>query len=301
MPVDLPLYAQVPGEVVGSPPYLARDALVHGLLLKGSRSAQQRLCDTLLNETADGRLVFHAVTDWVLFNAVYVERMGSLDPIEKTRGTVPEIDLGFWTLVRGGIVGEESNWRLYWLPSFLFVDSGAAMAAGREIFGYFKSTSRIERRSDDPNDVAASVTCLHFRVFAPDARPVEDVLVEVSGATGQPGSGADADLSVDLSRMLGLEPNDAPPLPAFGMQQITLRQFRDPGGPSRASLRELLVLTLQPTKVRRVGILPSGATVRLSKSASYPIGEALGLTSENKAAFGFVVEQDFVVNWASRI
>ena len=80
--------------------------------------------------------------------------MTSSDPIDKSKGHVKEADIGLWIWVQGGEADKPETWGDYLLPVYLFVDSGAALSAGREVFGYPKLLGSFERENDNPDNDA---------------------------------------------------------------------------------------------------------------------------------------------------
>lgn len=295
---QLPKYLDLPGDVVGALPYDARDGIMQALLLKGDRAAQQHHLDTMLNRASDGALVFHAVTDYVLLSAVYVATLGSLDPVQRSWGSTSEVDVGFWTLAHGGAIGREAEWSFYWVPSFLFVAPAAAMAAGREVFGYPKTSATITG-GQAVEDATASVDVLHFADRRPDARAKVETLVQVARSSG----GEAADISAFIG-LLGLTGhwNDrlGLPLPHVSMPQLMLRQVRDPVDLGRASFREALVVAAA-SRNASFGPLPDRWTVTLKPSASHPIAATLGIATISLSIFGFWVRHDFSVGAATRL
>jgi hypothetical protein len=279
---------------------------MQAMFLGGSRIGQQSFCDAVLNRAAGGAQVFHAVTDQVLLTAIYADTMSSTDPIDASKGVMREWDVGFWTAVHGGRVGAEDDWKTYWLPSFLFVDPPAAMAAGREVYGYPKTTAAFEGRGQDNADPAATLIVQHFPVFGPNQRPVTEPLVRI--AAGEPGAAApDVVSSVArawnlLGELEGPMPQQdgfhLPPLPSLSMPQILLRQARDPVTLGRASIQSILYVAARLLKVTGLGLLRSPVTVDLTASASHPIMETLGLRPTQVAELGFWITQDFEVGAA---
>jgi hypothetical protein len=303
----LPPFIRTPGDIVGSPPYRATGCLMQAMFLSGSRTAQQSFCDAVLNRPSGGSLVFHAVTDQVLVTAIYADTMSSTDPIDASKGVMQEWDVGFWTAVHGGPVGAEDDWKTYWLPSYLFVDSPAAMAAGREVYGYPKTTAAFEARGQDHSDPTVTLVVQHFPVFGPNQRPVTGPLVKIGA--GAPGVAApDLASSVatawslldKLEDPMPLEQDGfhLPPLPSLSMPQILFRQARDPVTIGRASVQSVLYVAAKLLKVTGVGLLHSPTTVELMPSASHPIMETLGLRSTQVAELGFWITQDFEVGAA---
>jgi len=176
----MPTFTPLPGDIVGAPPYRGVGCLTQVLFLKGDLAAQQRFCDLALNGPAGGGLTFRAVTDMVLVTGIYADSMGSMNDADRDKGMMQEWDVGFWTAVRGGRPGDEDNWQSYWLPSFLFVDSAAAMAAGREVFGYPKTAATFQDRGQDHDDPSATLVVQHFPRYGPGERPVVEPLVRVT-------------------------------------------------------------------------------------------------------------------------
>jgi hypothetical protein len=306
----MPAFIPLPGDVVGAPPYRASGCLAQGLFLKGDIDAQQRLVDQALNGPAAGALTFRAVTEKVLVTAIYTDALGSTNAADADKGVMQEWDVGFWTAVRGGRPGAEDEWRPYWLPSYLFVDSAPAMASGREIFGYPKTTATFAGRGADHDDPSVTLIVQHFPRFGPDQRPVTEPLVRVSrGDAAAPAPGFLESLADAWTIFESIAPIHfgfpTPPWPGLGMPQIMLRQARDPVGVSNnaacpASLQEILVATPTPTMIRGVGPLHAPVTVDITPSASHPIMETLGLAPSQVGELGFWVEQDFDVGPAVR-
>jgi hypothetical protein len=299
-PQTPPLLAPTPGDIVGAPPYRATGCLMQGLFLKGDRDAQQRFCDTVLNGPAAGALTFRAVTDQVLVTALYVDTMSSLDPVDSRKGVTQEWDVAFWSAVHGGASGAPDAWRTYWLPSFMFVDSTWAMAAGREIYGYPKTTAAFQDRRADNADPTVTLVAAHFPVFAPDQRPVTEALVRID--TGGPGVHA-PDLASEVGDAWRLfealaplqDGVHLPPWPHVSMPQILLRQARDPAAFGRASLQSILCVSPTALRVTGGGLLHSPTRVTITPSASHPIMQTLGLAVSQVGELGFWLTQDFEV------
>lgn len=307
----MPTFTPLPGDIVGAPPYRGVGCLTQVLFLKGDLAAQQRFCDLALNGPAGGGLTFRAVTDMVLVTGIYADSMGSMNDADRDKGMMQEWDVGFWTAVRGGRPGDEDNWQSYWLPSFLFVDSAAAMAAGREVFGYPKTAATFQDRGQDHDDPSATLVVQHFPRYGPGERPVVEPLVRVT--LDDPGAHAPSPLqSIEAAWDIvkGVAPIHfgfrMPPLPGLGMPQVMLRQARDAVAISEdpvspASLQEILLVTPTPVAIRGVGPLRSPAVVEITPSASHPIMQTLGLGASQVAELGFWVEQDFEVGAAVRL
>jgi len=300
---DLPLFIERPGDVVGAPPYIGKSSIMQSFLAKGDRAAMQSLCTRLLSTPTGGRLIFHVLTKYVLFASIFSESMGSKDPVFASRGVVREWDIGAYILVAGGPVGDESKWRPYWMPAFLFVDTAAAAAAGREVFGYPKSAANLARDDeDDPFNPGFYVDVLHFPRYAPTQRPKVERLLTLSPA--QPVQ-ANPTSRTDVSRILAEHVNingvDNLELPFSGMPQIMLRQFRDPVRSGRASEQAVIIVEPRPLVIRGSGLNKASAILDIMPSASHPILTALGLKQKQTIDFSVWLDFDFEVGWGRRI
>jgi hypothetical protein len=300
----------MPGDIVGSPPYRATGCLMQGLFLRGDRGAQQKFCDTVLNRTCRGAQIYHALTDHVLMTAIYADTMGSIDAVDSSKGVMQEWDVGFWTAVRGGKVGDEANWTIYWLPSYLFVDSPSAMSSGREVYGYPKTTATFADRSDDHAAPTVTLSVQHFPVFGQGRRPVTEPLVRI--APGGPRARAPDLLSTIRTAwdLIGGLAGDVPakfdgfhlpPWPSLSMPQILLQQARDPVWMGRAAVQSIVCVAPKTLRVTGGGLLHLPAAVSITTSASHPIMETLGLKPSQEAELGFWITQDFEVGAARRL
>ena len=300
-------FVRLPNELTGAPPADALRATLQIMLLKGKKSAQQRYCDAALNSFADSAYRFSVVSDRVLITSIFVQEMRSLDPIEAGHGSVVESDIALWSLVKCMRIDGTIPDKLMWLPSFMFVDSGPAMATGREIFGYPKCVSEIKRAEPSPGKAGVEIKTVHFDEFAPTAtaqnRPIMAV-IKGPGLLSDPTDSTMAKVSKDFVKEYEPELKQgftATPFPQIGMPQVTLRQFRDPTRAGAASLSEILVVTPQATKLRGVGFLEANLEVTLQKSASHDVMGLMGLGPVNKVDFGGWVTFDFRTSWAKRL
>ncbi|MBO9697124.1 MAG: hypothetical protein J7499_13080 [Sphingopyxis sp.] len=298
-------YVRLPNDLLGTPPMEAGKAVMHAFLVKGDRASQQRYCDAALNGFRDARYSFSVLGDNVLVTSIYASEMRSLDPLERRNGSVGEIDIAFWSIVRCTDALKEQQDRYMWLPSFMFVDSGPAMASGREIYGYPKCVSDIVRPADDPRRAEVSVATLHFERFGPDQRAsVQPICAirEASGAKAPGTSSGDEQVIAGFGTLLGLEGADgALPFPQLGIPQVMLRQYRDATRAGMAQLKEVILVTPSAGTIGDGGALPAGLEICVHRSASHNIRDTLGLSEVNAVTLGAWLEFDFRVGWATRL
>ncbi|MDB5857271.1 MAG: hypothetical protein JWQ76_960 [Ramlibacter sp.] len=296
----LPKLVEIPGDIVGTPPYHGQGCVMQSLFLAGQVAAQQAFIDRLLVEPAGGALSFTVPTGAVMLAAVYAETMGSLDPHDAQKGVIREWDIGFWTGVWGGLTAQPASWTFYWVPSFLFVDTGSAMAAGREIFGYPKTVAGWSRGPVVPEDAAVSLDVLHYPVFGPTERPIGQTLVFVERAANVTAV-ATGKLDVEFWHSSGIPPQllaGMDPVPqdlSLTIPQLLLRQVRDAAQPDRASLQAATVVEIKTSNFAGAGRIPGRWSVTVAPSASHPICATLGLAPTTTTDLACWVRQDFTV------
>jgi hypothetical protein len=125
------------GDLIAPQPYLSTGATMSWFVLEAQQAALQKLCDSLLNI---GRVNYRPLLPVVAFVASDLKRTFSLNKSEDT-GWTKEKDYSFWVPLVAGEVGKDGfePRRIVWFQPYLWVDSGAALTAGREIFGMEKS------------------------------------------------------------------------------------------------------------------------------------------------------------------
>ncbi|MBO1908879.1 hypothetical protein KHP60_23220 [Microvirga sp. 3-52] len=301
-------YAEVPGNIISRLPIIALNGVLRAFLLPSSMSTLQAACDKVLNNPSGGALTFMPALPLVLFTDLFVPRMTSGDPVDSQKGFVKEQDLGFWILTIGGLTDAPLDWRLRWLPVYLWVDSGAAMAGGREVFGYPKHLGHFVRSGAGNSDV--SVSSLHFQSFGPTIEGVEEVLVQfTSGHVLQNVVGNKVDLDPIIASLFAsfLGTGLPPPLngltsligditlPYLGMPMVFLKQFRDAHALHKSCFTAVAKTVVSATALHQAGLLSGTGQIVLTPSASHPIAGDLGLSAVSSVGDGVFVKLDFSV------
>jgi uncharacterized protein with NAD-binding domain and iron-sulfur cluster len=146
------------GDLIAPQPYLSTGTTMRWFVLEAEQAALQRLCDQQLNI---GRVTYRPLMPVVAFVAAEMKQTFSLDQSENT-GWIREMDYGFWVPLVAGEVGKHGfePQRIVWFQPYLWVDSGAALTAGREIFGMEKSLGELKCDDGSPPsfDVRTLVT-----------------------------------------------------------------------------------------------------------------------------------------------
>lgn len=317
----MPFYIEQPGNLVPRLPFVATDALMHCALVSGDMDALQKICDQMLNGPTHGKMTFKVVTSQVLLTSIYVPHMTSGDIVDGQKGYMPEIDIGFWILTFGGPSDDILNWGLRWLPVYLFVDSGAAMAGGREIFGYPKSLGRFTRTSEASDDPGVTVDAMLFRHFSVNSKAEWGPLFQIAPVPEQENETLLGDLGNLLEDLVsgfqktiiaeplfkGLEELQSHHImpPFIKLPMVFLKQFRDVTEPNKACFQTITEVAVVSDAIHDGGFFSKSHTLEIFDANSHPISRDLGIKSGQELSAAFWLRQDFSVGfgstlWASR-
>jgi hypothetical protein len=204
---------------------------------------------------------------------------------------MPEVDLAFWSPLWLDQPGAPR--RLVFFLPYIFVDSSASVAAGREIYGFPKALGRFAIHRDERGLASLTLDADALRTFSPESTLSSLRLVTVERLEGEaPGA---ARLVEGLLSSLGDGLALAPRLHAR-VPMIFLKQIRDAERPERAAHQSLVLAEARITEVRRSGFASARYRARWGEAASHPIARDLGLgAGEQEAAAAFSVDFDFVL------
>lgn len=129
---QLPRYVGRGGEQVFRHPYEATEGRFFGFVLPARQERLDQVLNRYLAEPSGGTVRFRSAVPYVLLNFVEL-RLHSSDPRDRSIGAVIEQEAAFWILADPG-----DGAHLAWFTPYMFVDSGPAIASGREVFGFPK-------------------------------------------------------------------------------------------------------------------------------------------------------------------
>ncbi|WP_437597125.1 NAD(P)-binding protein [Sorangium sp. So ce590] len=303
--IELPRYVDRPGEMALRSPYVLEDVWMTALVLRAEQRALRALLDRYLNVPARGHVRYVPAAPFVVLAAAFAGRAFSGDPEHRRVGTMPETDIAFWVPAwalgrgRGGLIPE----RLVWFLPHVFVSTGAAAAAGREIYGFAKSVVDVDVRRTgyalDRLSVVGEVIARH----APDARGGPGRILEVTRRDAgpiPPRARAVDRLFFDASGPLGgLSPWLTPISRRLAANEVTLaflKQFRDVEHADRACYQAIVEAKARVTALRGFGPLPGTLRVDWDDHDSHPFSAELGLAPGGQEALAAAwVDFDFVM------
>jgi hypothetical protein len=305
-----PLFVVRGGEQCFAPPTVQADTDFYGFVFPASRTALQALCDRHLNNPASGKVRYVPVVSRIIAGFANIHRGYSLTPPDSQFGWMPEIDVALWILVArikhlGPLPIIE---RIGWYMPYLFVNTPAAVAMGREIWGFHKSLGTTQMPELDTDDALFAVDALAFpepdpevqivtrRIF--DVKRIDEKQLGGAAKSWTDSSGAfrdlmksfvagESELLLDLAKLLGLE----------DMPLVFLKQFRDVTHGTRACYQSIVEATANIIRFGGGGLLPGRYQLTIQPLASHPIVSDLGLAGPQlQASLAFHVNYDFVMN-----
>ena len=285
---DKPPYVTRWNEQAFAPPYLQQGCSLYGFFLRCDRSALQVFCNRFLIDPSQGCVQATAL-DHVLLYFCRFARSSSLHTTDRQRGWYGENECGLWIPLQQH--RQNHPVRFAFLPLSLFVDSGPAAIAGREVLGFPKELGHITLPTDhEPPSLFALDALMQIRHGAESpARWGRLIEVRQSAASAWP-KGPLA-LPRPLLRLL---------LPALRQRRsspplLLLKQIRDAADPARACHQSIVSCVNEVQTVRSLHCLPGSYDVVLNACASHPLAE-LGIAPQAlRAVRGFSIDMDFTL------
>jgi hypothetical protein len=292
------------------PPFNADHAEFYSFGFRADMQACQRFLDKTYNVIA-GQQRFRMLLDVVFLAYVKNPAIIATTPPFSNQGGMPEIDIGFWLLVGSFDDGAILPSKVAWVPAYLFVDSGLAVAVGREIMGYPKYFSNIVAPAGSPSTGPFVASAMLIEEFDPNAIAKQQQFLALNGkhvvATPLDSSTSAAEVFAQI--IAGASPEHLKPfaegrygadfLPAPGIPVTVwyLKQFRTADGSDNAVYQGLIKGPLTLRTLREMKILKGEWTLEVGAFDSLPFIEDLGLGTPDK--HGKVTLTTKVGFWAS--
>lgn len=285
-------YLLRPGDMLGLPPYRQVDVDMYSFFFQADLAALRRLCDRYLNI---GPVTYRPLMDKIMLVAAETARTYSA-PF----GWVPEKDYAFWVPVVAGFetaTGFVSR-RVLWFQPFLWVDSSAAVRAGREVYGFNKSLAEIigsptaETTGTDATFNGFRLRTRVARKLGSDSQATIEELISLEGANTQ-GRDHVAQNAASLGFLQQyvasqLAAEDCPAtlraltflvddLRHGRARMVFLKEFPAPRVVHEASYQAIVEATAQVTGGVTADILSESFKLSIAPFESHPIVQTLGL------------------------
>lgn len=299
------------------PPFNANGADFYSFGFSADVAALQSYLDKTYNVIA-GRQRFRVLLDMVFLAYVKNAAIVATTPPFSDQGGMPEIDIGFWLLVGSFEVDALLPTEVAWVPAYLFVDSGLAVAVGREIMGYPKYFSNIVAPATSPSAGPFIASAMLIKTFAPDAIASQQEFLSLSGsnltATPLQNTSASTKFPAEVFARLaaGASPELLKPIaegryksdflfsPGIPVPVWYLKQFRSADGSDASIYQTLLEGPLTLATLRDMRFLQGDWTLELGVFDSLPVVTELGLGTPKgdkvtlTTKYGFWASCDYV-------
>lgn len=276
------IYVRRGGLDVPPPPWQCDDIEAFVFYLECSRVALQDLCNRSLNVPSGHAVRYKPVLDWAALSFQRFRGMRSTSPADGLGCQLTYSEASIWVMVQD-TMREDSQ--LEFLIPYMFVDDWVAVAAGRETYGFPKEFAEISFPDRRTGRFEVRGAALETAQTAVTKRTILDC--SLAGGNNVSADDVAPDLwpaviegnaeSIGLSDMADL-------LRLFLSQRLNfvfLRQFRRPEGGTYADGQQIIASAVDPFEVRALTGIYLGASLQVSKLASHPIIQDLGLRSDH--------------------
>jgi hypothetical protein len=305
----MPGYIERPAPIAAQPPGLIGDAWVYAFGLRANLDAIAATCNAYLNPAAGGGLVYEPAMPMAVVTFLNAARMTSA---AAPYGWMAENECAVWVplLATDTSGGHRVAKRLVWWMPYVFVDTDAAMATGREVWGYPKQIGWFSVPSG-PNPTWELKTRL-FVTLNPDTEGVIAPLITIASGAGVAHEThstwthvTDAardvlaivrrEISLSIWPSLSLAGNVLETLLHHEMPVVNLKQFRDCADPTRACYQAVVEAPCTVKTFHGGGLLSGPHRVTIASAESHPIVKELGLEGfEVDAIYGAWCHMDFL-------
>lgn len=279
-------YVALPNRLIGQGPYLHRDVIFHGFTVDGDRAKLQLLLDQMFEQPSGGKVKFTCISKRVMISFANIGKVSSVS--EPNSGWLPEIDVAMWVLA---VAHELTPNPLRWIPVFLFVDSAAAMAAGREVYGFPKQLGWFEIANTGGAMQRFSAETIVFEKFDAQQKAEQKPVIEIEPIQPPPAGAIEtiwntASEAADGLLEVALPVAERALLPALKfstrglMPPVTmafLKQFPEVSNTSRACHQSITKCDARVVAFRRAGRSKGEFRARISSYASHRFDLALGI------------------------
>lgn len=318
---DLPQYIERGGEQSLVPPGMLTSTQFYIFVLRADKEKLQAMADKLFNEPSGGKVDYRALSDYVVLMFTHVDDLSSA---QASQGWISYHDIALWVpyVAVEKKLGVEIADRVVMYPPYIFVDNGATMVTGREVFGLPKQMASCWM-PQNPNYIGELTT--DVMGFTPNSATKQNnptrlwtVERQASGTT----SDSDTDqahnslkdvLNTVSRKMKAKAPDFAshlaiPNIPKIigelvtGVPALGLKQFRDATQVDKACFQAIIEAPLINKKFRGVKFLNDGYKFILNDLASHPVAADTGLKiGEQDVVFSLYLHLDMEMGTGTTI
>lgn len=267
-----------------------QDVVMHSFCVKADPAKVQAWLDKTFAAPSSGAVRYKVIGDKVFLGIAEIGKITMVTPGAPSKGWTTETDVAIWILAEREDDGFLS---LRWIPAYLFVDTGQALASGREVWGFPKQLARFDfspQTSDPGAGRTFTVQGWVISPFGPDSPTRWATMFEARPVSAKPPArqGVLATLE-DLARTVVDRLTDefttiAGKLnAALGAGSVTmafLKQFPDAANPTTACYQAVVEADSKVTAVRGSGVTDDDYEVRITTFDTHPYLGELGISSD---------------------
>ena len=286
-------------------------AMLHSFCVSADPAKIQALLDKMFAVPSGDAVRYEAVGDKVFLSFAEIDRIVALDALEKNHGASSEIDVTVWAVARRL---DDGLFAPRFIPVYLFVDNGPAMASGREVWGFPKQLGQFDF-TPQPADRAAART---FKVngyvlnpYQPSTRAAWAPVCETRPDAPADGGGGVLGTLEALAEMVlnrlgesfaGIAAKMQSVLAAGTVSMAFLKQFPDAADPFKACYQGIIEAQARIIALRGAGLTDDDYTLRLTSYASLPFADELGIAPGwQKVGRGVWVDFDFTLDLGAEV
>ncbi|QXQ07091.1 acetoacetate decarboxylase family protein [Sphingosinicellaceae bacterium] len=281
------------------------NVVLHSFCLDADRGKVQALLDKTFDAPSGGQVRYEAIGDKVFLSFAEIPKLYAVDSVENGHGYSSEIDVTLWVMahrVDGGLFA------IRWIPVYLFVDNGPAMASGREVWGFPKQMARCDFSPLGSNpagprsfkvegfvlDPFAPTSCTRWApmigvepIAAPPAAPgVVATLEHFAALVGERLTESFASIAGKLQAAIGMG----------AMTMAFLKQFPDAADPMTACYQGIIEAEARVVTLRGAGLTDDHYRAQVTSFASQPFLDELGIAPGwHDVGRGVWIDYDFIL------
>ena len=306
---QLPKFVEHPGVANFPGPITLDQTKMWAFMLKADRAKMTAWCRAMFDAPSNGAVRVLPLSSYMMMTVVDIGTGRFVDAPQM--GWSAERELTFWI---PAVRVEEREGKtvavaLAMTMPYLVLNNPVAIAAGREIFGYFKQAGQIALPGDAGHDQTLAVDLFATKVFGPDSEEAYQRLLTLTPTLAQPGPLSDAARTFaggatalyhllaaddrDWHASLGLTEDVLTDLLKEQVPQLFLKQFRDVADGTRACYQ---AITEAKGQVTRFDSFPhlTEYTMNLESLASSPVASDFGIAPQ-QTVLGAEFEYDMTI------
>jgi hypothetical protein len=276
--------------------------LLRAFPVRADKTKLQAWLDFTFAAPSGGKVRYEAIGSTMFLSIAEIGKQYELDPVDRAKGWTSEIDAFLWIAARrehAGLFAYRS------IPVYLFVDTGIALAAGREIWGFPKQLGRFAQGPSGQTPAAGrDFTAEAFVVspFSPDTQARWAPIIELKPSRASGGGGVIHSIEAFVEKVLAEVGDEFALLAielasALGVNGVTmsfLKQLPYAANPTTASYQAIIEAKASITKLRAVGLTDDHYQLRISSYDSHPFASELGVAPGwQEVGQGIWVDYDF--------